>query len=176
MSVTEDQAVIEAVNRATGAGLAPAGRAEHGTLGGAIFAESADGRKAVITRYLGPLDEARRTAAVVDHARRHGLPVPRHLHVLPIGAEVVIVQERLPGSPPTVITATLMDRIIELNDRFAGLLADRPDGPIAWCTSCTGRFPSRRPRSWPGISTSPRSGSSRLPTDPGIRAPSGART
>lgn len=124
------EALVEAVNRCSGAGLQMTGRAEHGTLGGAIYVRWPDGRPGVITRFLGTLAEAERTASVLDHARRHGLPVPRHDLVLAVDQDVIVVQERLPGSPSAQVTPAVIDAIVELNDRFAGVLADRPDVPI----------------------------------------------
>jgi aminoglycoside phosphotransferase (APT) family kinase protein len=76
------------------------------------------------------MGEARRTASVMEHARRYGLPVPRHDLVLAVDEDVIVVQERLPGSPPVQVTPVVVDAIVELNDRFAGVLADRPDVPI----------------------------------------------
>lgn len=95
-----------------------------------MFVEWPDGRPGVITRFLGSLEEARRTASVIADAHNAGLPVPRHEFVVDIDGTVLMVQERLPGRAPTEITPTVIDTIVDLNDRFASLLADRPDVPI----------------------------------------------
>lgn len=121
--------LIEAVNRRSGAGLQIISRAERGTLGGAIYVQWPDGRPGVVTRFLGTLAEAERTAGVLRHARRRGLPVPRHDLVLAADHDVIVVQERLAGSPPVDVTPAVVDAIVAINDRFAGLLAERPDVP-----------------------------------------------
>jgi aminoglycoside phosphotransferase (APT) family kinase protein len=130
MPVNEaDRIVITAINATAGARLTIEGRASEGTLGGAILVSLADGRPGVVTRFLGRITEAERTATVMDHARRLGIPVPRHHLVVPIGDDVFIVQERLPGSPPSTVTPETIKAMVELNERFANLLIDRPDVP-----------------------------------------------
>ena len=132
----DDRAVIEAINARTGAGLIRTGRSEEGTLGGAIFVGLPDGREGVVTRFVGPLTgsgdlavEARRTATILELVRSRGMPVPLHHAVVVVGEDVFMVQERLPGSPLTKLTPAVLDAMIEINDRFTGLLADRPDVP-----------------------------------------------
>lgn len=127
-SKPDDETLIELINNRLGTGLRRTGRSAAGTLGGAVFVEWPDGRPAVITRYLGPMADARRAAEVLNDARALGLPIPRHDHVLQIDDQVLFVQERLPGSPAEP-TPAVIDMIIDLNDRFAGLLADRLDVP-----------------------------------------------
>lgn len=136
-----DREVVAAINRRTGAGLRVLGRAPHGRLGGAIYASSPDGRPAVVTRFLGPLAEAKRTAEVLAHVRDRGLPVPRHDLVVELDDGVVFVQERLPSTPPRRLTPARVDALVEINDRFAGALASRPDVPV--------RPPGLRPSSGP---------------------------
>jgi aminoglycoside phosphotransferase (APT) family kinase protein len=41
----------------------------------------------------------------------------------------VFVQERLPSAQPRRLTPTRIDAMVEINDRFAGALAARPDVP-----------------------------------------------
>lgn len=125
-----DVALVAAVNRRSGAGLHVLGRAERGTLGGAIYVQWPDGRAGVVTRFIGTLSEARRTAGVLEHARGYGLPVARHDLVLQVNEDIIVVQERLPGSPPARVNPAVIDAIVALNDRFAGVLADRPDVPL----------------------------------------------
>jgi len=49
------------------------------------------------------------------------------------------VQERLPGSPPSAVTPTVIDAIIQLNERFAHVLHDRPDVPLlSLCLTVSG--------------------------------------
>ena len=129
MSTDEDLATIAMINRAASLNLTFTGRAAQGTLGGAIFVDLDDGGRGVVTRFLGPLAHARQTADVVNHARSCGLPVPRHHRVIAVGGDIFIVQERLPGEPPTMITPAVIDALVEINDRFAHLLAHRSDVP-----------------------------------------------
>lgn len=106
------------------------GRAPFGKLGGAIFAEWPDGRPAVVTRFLGSLIEANRTADILSHVRDQGLPVPRHELVVQLDDGVCFVQERLPSARPRPLTPARMEAIVEVNDRFAGALAARPEVPV----------------------------------------------
>ncbi len=62
-----DREVVSAINRRCSAGLRAVGRAPHGRLGGAIYASWPDGRPAVVTRFLGPLAEAKRAAEVLAY-------------------------------------------------------------------------------------------------------------
>lgn len=126
----EDHEVVEAINRLTYAGLTVVGRAPDGELGGAIYAEWPDGRPAVVTRFLRSSAEARQTAEVLAYVRGRGLPVPRHDLVVDLDDGVMFVQERLPGAPPRRLTAAAVDAVVEINDRFAGALAARPDVPV----------------------------------------------
>jgi hypothetical protein len=140
----DDEALVAAVNRRTGAALHMTGRARHGELGGAIYARWPDGRRAVVTRFLGSLAEAKRTAALLAYVRDRGLPVPRHDLVLEIDGRVVFVQERLPSAGPRRLTPARIDAIVEINDRFAGALIDRPDVPVP--PMCIDRGPDADPR------------------------------
>jgi aminoglycoside phosphotransferase (APT) family kinase protein len=139
-----DHEIVSAINQRTGAGLRVIGRAPHGRLGGAIYASWPDGRLAVVTRFLGPLAEARRTAEVLAYVRDRGLPVPRHDLVVELDDGVAFVQERLPSAPPRRMTPARVDAIVEINDRFAGALAARPDVPVR--TLCPDRSGDPCPR------------------------------
>lgn len=123
-----DETLVAAINDRTGAGLALRGRAEHGKLGGAIYVEWPDGRAAIVTRFLGSLDDAERTAEVLAYVRDRGVPVPRHHLVVALDDGVAFVQERLPRIPSR-LTAARVDGLVAINDRCAGVLAPRPDVP-----------------------------------------------
>ncbi|QGN32652.1 phosphotransferase [Microlunatus sp. Gsoil 973] len=84
----------------------------------------------VITRFVGSLHGARRTADVVTKASDAGLPVPRHHLVVDLDGDVLMLQDRLPGAARNKITPVVIDTIVAVNDRFANLLEDRPDVPI----------------------------------------------
>lgn len=139
-----DREIVSAINRRAGTALSVVGRAAHGRLGGAIYASWPDGRPAVVTRFLGPPTEARRTAEVLAYVRDRGLPVPRHDLVVELDDGVVFVQERMPSAPPRRLTPARIDAMVEINDRFADALAARPDVPIPLlCLYCSGD-PCRR--------------------------------
>jgi len=72
----------------------------------------------------------RQTAEAVDLAWSAGLPVPRHEVVTALAdGSVAVVQERLPGRHLDRLDAAAVDALVEMNDRFAGLLAGRSDIP-----------------------------------------------
>jgi hypothetical protein len=69
---------------------------------------------------------------------RSGLSLPplsstsrarRRIAGVSLNAAVVFVQERLPTAPPRRLTPARIEAIVEINDRFAGALAPRPDVP-----------------------------------------------
>lgn len=126
----DDEALIQRINRRADTQLRMVGRAAQGTLGGAIFVEWPAGRAGVVTRFLGSLYEAQRTASVLADARSIGLPIPRHDLIIEIDDVVLIIQERLSGSPRNDINPTMIDAIVDLNDRFAHLLDHRRDVPV----------------------------------------------
>lgn len=113
-------ALVEAVRTVTGAELVLIGRASGGEVG-AAYVRRPDGLECVLSRGA---DAARlRTAArALAIARRVGLPVPIYLEVIDTGAGVAQLQERLAGRAPTMITAALVDQLVDLVGRLAGLL------------------------------------------------------
>ncbi|WP_329002112.1 phosphotransferase [Kribbella sp. NBC_00709] len=119
-----EQLLLE-VNERSGAGLTFVGRAAAGEVG-AGFVRWPDGRDGVLTRGFGSLDDLRRTARVLEAARSHGLPIPQYQLLTEVPDGVGVVQERLPGRPPEVIDRALLESMIALTDRFAGLAADLP--------------------------------------------------
>ncbi|GAB3763082.1 hypothetical protein GCM10028864_55150 [Microlunatus parietis] len=122
---------VAAVNARTGAGLTLLGKAAHGDSGGALFVRWPDGRPGVLTRSPASLERVRQTADVLAALRADGLPVPRHDLIVELGGGVVaIVQERLPGRPAARLDAAAIDAMVEINERFAGLLAGRADVPV----------------------------------------------
>jgi aminoglycoside phosphotransferase (APT) family kinase protein len=152
---SDDEALVAAVNCRTGAALTVTGRARNGTLGGAIYARWPDGRPAVVTRFLGSLAEAERTAALLAYVRDRGLPVPRHDLVVDLDGTVLFVQERLPSGHSRRLTPGRIDAIVEINDRFAGALVDRLDVPLP--PQCVDRRDDRDSRQEVLAEHSPRS-------------------
>ncbi|MFC7407141.1 aminoglycoside phosphotransferase family protein [Georgenia alba] len=113
-------ALVEAVNRATDAGLRLVGEAGHGEVG-AGFVIWPDGSPGVITRSGASVEELERTRSVLARAAEAGLPVPVYRLVVDLGDDRAILQARLPGAPPAVVTTELVQRMLELLERTAHL-------------------------------------------------------
>jgi aminoglycoside phosphotransferase (APT) family kinase protein len=119
--------LVALVNEHTDARLTLRGPAPGGEVG-AAYVRWPDGRDGVLT--MGPgsrADDLRTTAGILATARARGLPVPAYDLIAEVPGAVAIVQERLPGSPPARDDLAVVRAMVELNERFAGLLADRPD-------------------------------------------------
>ncbi|TDW91863.1 phosphotransferase family enzyme [Kribbella sp. VKM Ac-2566] len=119
------QQLLREVNRASGAGLEFVGQAGGGEVG-AAFVRWPDGRDGVLTRGFGSLADLRRTAEVLEAARRGGLPVPQYQLLADLPDGVGVVQERLPGRPPETVDRALLESMIALTDHFTGLAPDLP--------------------------------------------------
>ncbi|MEQ7127719.1 phosphotransferase [Actinopolymorpha sp. B11F2] len=121
------------INERCGVGLELVGLAEQeGGVSSAAFVRWPDGREGVISRSKLPLARMRQTAEAVNLAKAAGLPVARHELVVELSDGLVaIVQERLPGRHATRIDARVIDAVVEMNERFAHLLADRLDIPTS---------------------------------------------
>lgn len=122
--------VVLALNERAGCGLDVVGLIEQGQSG-AAYVKWPDGRDGVVTTAFASIDLMRRTADVLAYVRTLGVPVPAHDFLFDLGdGRVAVVQERLPGSTVKRPDVATVDAIIAVNERFAGLLADRPDiGP-----------------------------------------------
>lgn len=62
-------------------------------------------------------------------AHAAGLPAARYELVADVDGSTVVVQERLPGRPPAVVDSHLVQKMIDLNRQFAGLLVGHRDIP-----------------------------------------------
>ena len=83
---------------------------------GAAYVRWPDGRRSVLNEgrsSTGPLLELARTA---------GVPTARQELSGHIDGVRVIVQQRLPGTPPATVDASLVQQMVAVNDRLAGLL------------------------------------------------------
>jgi Phosphotransferase enzyme family len=121
-----DTAVAQ-LRAATGIGLAVEGRCPGGQAG-AAYVRWPDGRRSVLT--TGPPGRAaaaRRTAALLAVGREHRVPAPRYELVQDLPGGTVVVQELLPGSPPTAPGRATVESMIEMNRRCRGILAARDD-------------------------------------------------
>lgn len=122
--------VLAQIKDRTGIAFELIAMAAEGVCGGAAYVRWPDGRDGVLTRPPAPEPLVRLTAEILELARSAGLPVPRHELIVPLGADrTVVVQERLPGKPIGWVDVDTVDALVEVNDRFAGFLAERPDVP-----------------------------------------------
>lgn len=124
-------AVVAEINERTGSGLELVGlAAQTGGTSSAAYVQWPDGRPGALTRTNTPLDRMHQTADLLSLVRARGLPVPDHELVMQLAdGKVAVVQERLPGDPPKKVDDNDVDAIVAMNERFAGLLVDRPDVP-----------------------------------------------
>lgn len=128
---SDPESLVAEVNLRAGCDLSFVGIAERGASGGALYVRWPDGRDAVLSRSPTSVVRMRQTAGVLEQARAAGIPVPRHDVVIELdGGVVALVQERLPGAPVRELSAAVIDAMVEANESFTGLLADRPDVPI----------------------------------------------
>jgi hypothetical protein len=113
-------AVLDRIAQITGARLILEGPCPGGEVG-AAYVRWPDGRRSVLT------EGRSRTGPLVDRARAAGVPTARQQLAAHVDGARVIIQERLPGTPPDNVDAALIAQMIAVTDRLAGLLADRPD-------------------------------------------------
>jgi aminoglycoside phosphotransferase (APT) family kinase protein len=88
---------------------------------GAAYVRWPDGRRSVLS------EGHSRTGELLDLARAAGVPTARQELSAHIDGARVVVQQRLPGTPPDTADTALIAAMLQVNDRLAGLLADRPD-------------------------------------------------
>jgi hypothetical protein len=110
--------MVERIAEITGVRLVLEGPCPGGEVG-AAYVRWPDGRRSVLS------EGHSRTGPLLDLARAAGVPTARQELSAHIDGRRVIVQQRLPGAPPAHVDAALVRAMIRLNDRLAGLLADR---------------------------------------------------
>jgi aminoglycoside phosphotransferase (APT) family kinase protein len=121
--------VLRQLAETTGLVLAADGTPPGGQVG-ASYVRWPDGHRSVLTwQPPGTLSDVRRAASLLEAARAGGVPAPRYELVEELSAAVVIVQELLPGTRPTMITQRTVDSMIAISQRCRGLLAGRTDLP-----------------------------------------------
>lgn len=113
-------AIIDKIAEITGVRLILEGPCPGGEVG-AAYVRWPDGRRSVLT------EGRSRTGALVDRARGAGVPTARQELAAHVDGVRVIVQERLPGTPPATPDAGLVRQMIAVTDRLAGLLTDAPE-------------------------------------------------
>ncbi len=119
--------LVQALNDRARCGLEITGIIEQGQSG-AAYVRWPDGRNAVVTTAFGAMAHMRQTADVLAEVRMRGIPVPEHQFLFEIRpGTVAVVQERLPGTTVKAPDVAAVEAVVAVNDRFASLLADRPD-------------------------------------------------
>jgi hypothetical protein len=112
--------VVDRIADITGVRLIIEGPCPGGEVG-AAYVRWPDGRRSVLT------EGRTRTGPLVDRARAAGVPTARRELAAHVDGVRVIVQQRLPGRPPSTLDAALIAQMLAVNDRLAGLLADESD-------------------------------------------------
>ncbi|GAA0527833.1 hypothetical protein GCM10010172_05470 [Paractinoplanes ferrugineus] len=107
--------ILERIHDITGVRLVLEGPCPGGEIG-AAYVRWPDGRQSVLTA------ARTRSAALVDRARAAGVPTARHELTARVDGIRVVVQQRLPGAPPTRPDATLVRQMLHVNDQLADLL------------------------------------------------------
>jgi hypothetical protein len=107
----------------TGVRLAVEGPCGGGEIG-AAYVRWPDGRRGVLT--VGNAG----SEPLVALARAAGLPVPRYELAADVDGTFVVVAEVVPGAAPVVVDRALVEEMVELNGRMAGLLSGRPRPPV----------------------------------------------
>ena len=119
--------LVQALNDQAGLALELTGLIDQGQSG-AAYVRWPDGRESVVTTAFESLDLMRQTADILDDVRGLGIPVPRHEFLLEVEpGTVAVVQERLPGSTVEQADVATVEAVMAVNERFAGLLRERPD-------------------------------------------------
>jgi hypothetical protein len=122
--------LLARLRSATGADLDLVGPLPGGQVGAALV-RWPDGRDGVLTRAGDASDEAwarvEQTAELLGIARAAGIPAPRYELVTRLPDAVAVVQERLPGEPPSRVDLALVQHLVTIAGRGAGLLRGRPD-------------------------------------------------
>ncbi|GAA5134329.1 phosphotransferase [Pseudonocardia adelaidensis] len=102
---------------------------------GAALVRRPDGREAVLTHWGDGSDEAwariERAGGLLAIARDAGIPAPRYELVARLDDRIAVVQERLPGEPPSRVDLALVENLVTIAGRGAGLLRERPDVPAS---------------------------------------------
>jgi hypothetical protein len=120
----EAEELVTRLAAVTGVELRVEGACAGGEVG-AAYVRWADGHRSVLAMgnpYAVPL---------VAIARQAGLPAPEYELVADLGSAFVVVQQLLPGGPPSVVDRPLLDEMVAYNTRMDGLLvAGAPARPI----------------------------------------------
>lgn len=122
--------LVQALHAETGIRLVVEGPCAGGEVG-ASYVRWDDGRRSVLKwRPDSQVAELRRgPLAVSEAARAAGIPAPATELAEQVGQAVVMVQELLPGTKIDRLDASTLEQALQLNQKQAGLLENRPDIP-----------------------------------------------
>jgi hypothetical protein len=111
--------LVDRIAEITGVRLVLDGPCPGGEVG-AAYVHWPDGRRSVLSEGRSS------TGPLLELARAAGVPTARQELSAHIDGIRLIVQQRLPGTPPATVDASLVRQMVAVNDRLAGLLADPP--------------------------------------------------
>ncbi|TQM04231.1 phosphotransferase [Pseudonocardia kunmingensis] len=127
-------ALVAALRAHTGEEFELVGPLPGGQVGAALVRRPGR-REEVLTHWGGASDatwaRVARTGALLERARDAGIPAPRYALVARLPERIAVVQERLPGEPPTRVDLALVQEMVAIAGRGAGLLRERRDVPAA---------------------------------------------
>ena len=123
--------VLDDVARVVEADVALVGRLAGGVNAGAVRVQVA-GRadavlKAVPRTHASQLDEVLRAQRVVEHMRGRGYPTPAWLAAAATATQVWHLTDFVDAVPTTQLTASLVERLMEINDQQAGQASEPHD-------------------------------------------------
>jgi Phosphotransferase enzyme family len=126
--------LLDQLHATTGTDLELIGPLPGGQVGAALV-RWPDGHEGVLTHWGDATDEAwariGRAGELLGLARDSGIPAPRYELVTRLPDRIAVVQERLPGEPPARVDLALVENLVTIAGRGAGLLRGRPDVPAA---------------------------------------------
>lgn len=100
------------------------GGAAQGTSQGAELWASAAGQRVIVKHHPeAPLDRFEAIGRRIHVLRDAGVPAPATT-VVPHGADVLLIHDYLPGRADPVLTAPLIDNLVDIVEREAGLADD----------------------------------------------------
>jgi aminoglycoside phosphotransferase (APT) family kinase protein len=128
----DPEPVLARIEERIGVTLEFIAMAEQGFSGGAAYVRWPGGTTGVLTCPPVPAERMHLAAEILLLAKSRGVPVPRHDLIVALDAgSCAVVQERLQGRHIQFVGTETVDAMVTMNDRFAGLLRDRPDVPNA---------------------------------------------
>lgn len=115
---------------ATGHDLSLVGLLEGGQVGAALVSWP-DGHESILTRSGDSSANLERTQMIMELGKAHDLPMPAYELIVDLGDTVLLLQQRLPGSPPCTVDDALVTQLLKVLDRLDGVLVEHPEVPVA---------------------------------------------